>query len=371
MSKICGIVAEYNPFHNGHQYHMAESRKISGAGDVIVVMSGNFVQRGEPAIVDKFIRARMALLGGADMVLELPVGFSTASAEGFSFSAVYILGKTGMVTDLCFGAEAPNLECLQTIAHHLVNETEDFKAKLKAGLAKGVSFPKARADALKEILPYSENIINSPNNILAIEYLKALKKFNFDITPHAVPRKGANHHDDALIGKFASATALRKEILSGNLANLVDFMPMFSFDLLGGEPFNQIDNFSMIFHHNAQGSALEKHSADCYKITDVIANAKTKNITYTALKRLALSTVLGITPPKLPQYIRVLGFRREKSYLLSQLQTSAELPVITNLKNAPPELISDEVYATRMYWLGLKPQNITARNELSSPMVII
>ena len=148
-------------------------------------------------------------------------------------------------------------------------------------------------------------------------------------------------------------------------------MPRSSFDLLEGEPFNQMDNFSMIFHYNAQGSALEKHAADRYKITDVIANAKTKNIAHTALKRLALKIVLGITPPNLPQYIRVLGFRRDKSYLVSQLQSLAKLPVITNLKNAPPELIADEVHATRMYWLGLKPQNITARNELSSQMVII
>ncbi|MCL2620693.1 MAG: nucleotidyltransferase family protein [Defluviitaleaceae bacterium] len=371
MSRVCGIVAEYNPFHNGHKHHISMAREVSGADDVVVVMSGNFVQRGEPAIVDKFVRTRMALLGGADMVLELPVGFSTASAETFSSGAVYILGKTGMVTDLCFGAETPNLQDLQVIVRHLVNESESFKTTLKANLNQGVSFPKARAAALKEILPQSESVINSPNNILSIEYLKALEKFGFDIKPHPVGRKGVNHHDTAPAGKFASATALRKEILVGKLQNISDFIPQSSIDLLDGEPFNQIDNFSAVFHYNVQGNPLEKHAENHYKISDVITAAKTKNITHTALKRLVLNVVLGIKSPQTPQYIRVLGFRRDKSFLVSELQRKATLPVITNLKNAPLNLIADELQATHLYWLALRPQGTHPRNELSAQMIII
>lgn len=371
MKRVCGIIAEYNPFHNGHKHHIQVARKVSGAQDVVVVMSGNFVQRGEPAIVDKFVRTRMALLGGADMVLELPVGFSTASAEGFSFGAVYILGKTGIVTDLCFGAETPNLQGLQAIAQCLANESEGFKTTLKANLAKGVNFPKARAQALKEILPESENIINTPNNILAIEYLKALAKLGLNIKPYPVARKNANHHDTTLAGRFASATTLRKEILMGNLHNLKDFMPPMSMDLLTQEPFNQIDNFSTIFHYNVPGSPLEKHAEKHYKISHVIKATKTKNITHSALKRLALRVVLEVQTPPTPQYIRVLGFRREKSFLMSYLEKNATLPVITNLKNAPPNLIGDELEASRLYWLALKPEGIRPRKELSAPMVII
>ncbi|MCL2855031.1 MAG: nucleotidyltransferase family protein [Defluviitaleaceae bacterium] len=378
MSRICGIVAEYNPFHNGHKHHIAAARQVSDADHIIAVMSGNFVQRGEPAIVDKFTRTRMALLGGADLVLELPVGFATASAEGFASAAVYILGKTGLVTDLCFGAETHDLQSLQAITHILVDEPDDFKTTLRAGLAQGDSFPKARAGAVKQILPHGADIISRPNNILAIEYLKALAKFGFNITPHPVPRKGANHHDGGLDGQFASATALRREILAGNLEDLISFLPASSLDLLRGQPFNQIDNFSTIFHYNynVKGSTLEKAAENHYPISQVVAAAKTKNITHTALKRKALSIVLDLaTLLSKPQYIRILGFRRDKAHLIGQLEKTAGLPVITNLKNAPKDLrglgLDKEIEATRLYWLALKPQNIHGKSELSAPMIII
>ncbi|MDR2167605.1 MAG: nucleotidyltransferase family protein, partial [Clostridiales bacterium] len=222
MNKTCGIIAEYNPFHNGHKFHLEAAKRESSAENIVVVMSGNFVQRGEPAIICKFVRARAALLGGADIVLELPINFATASAEGFARGAVYILEKSGIIDALAFGCENNDLGILSEIANFLVNETEDFKAALRANLRQGKSFPVARAAALEQ---FSQEVLVAPNNILAIEYLKALRKFNSAIVPFGVARKGVGHHGKELVGSFASASALRREILAGNVDSLAAFMP--------------------------------------------------------------------------------------------------------------------------------------------------
>ncbi|MCL2350768.1 MAG: nucleotidyltransferase family protein [Defluviitaleaceae bacterium] len=385
-NKICGIVAEYNPFHNGHAYHLAQSRLVSGAGFVVVVLSGNFVQRGEPAITHKFSRTRAALLGGADLVLELPVNFATSSAEGFASGAVQILAKTGIVTDICFGAETTDLQILKKIASALVNETPEFKAFLKQGLAKGFSFPRARAAALEQtfdnIISYIDKIVNSPNNILGIEYLKALKRLGSDIIPHAIARKGAQHHDTTPSGIYASATSLRREILADNMKILENLMPRDSFELLlkerGEGAINQMDNFSGFFHYLlASGQAdtnpqLRRAAQNHYNLLDVINAAKAKNITHTALKRAALRTVLNLHDYDAPQYIRVLGFKRDSAHLLREMEKKADLPIITNLKNAPPsDMLAQEINSTQLYWLALKHLGVAERREMSAPMVIV
>ncbi|MCL2170415.1 MAG: nucleotidyltransferase family protein, partial [Defluviitaleaceae bacterium] len=305
------------------------------------------------------------------------VGFATSSAEGFATGAAYILAKTGIVDSLCFGAETANMAGLKEIAHYLAHETGDYKRALKEGVAKGLSFPRARAAALSLKFPNANEVINSPNNILATEYLKAIKRHSLPLEPFLVQRTGADHHGQALTGAFASASALRAQIHAGNIDVLAPFMPPESLELLKSEHaagrINHLDNLSPFLHYllmNSENSPLKKAAKNNYLITDIIKEAKTKNITLASLRRKALHTILRPAPPALPAYIRVLGFNREKSHLISKLHTSSALPLITNAKHAK-ELLAEEIKTTKFYWLSLKHKNIDEKNELSTPIVLV
>lgn len=226
--KITGVIAEYNPFHNGHLFQFEQIRRLTGADYIIVAMSGDFVQRGEPAIYDKYTRASMALRCGADLVLELPAVFATSSAEDFASCGVALLDHLGVVNQLCFGSECGDLAPLQAIAELLCEESEDFSAELQTRLKQGLPFPAARAAALAamtepitETMAASansaespEDLLASPNNILAVEYLKALRRRQSRIEPFTILREGQAYHDSSHpdSGICASASALRHAI---------------------------------------------------------------------------------------------------------------------------------------------------------------
>jgi len=377
MDKVCGIITEYNPFHNGHLFHFEQSKKITGADAVIAVMSGNFVQRGEPAIVGKFARTRMALLCGVDMVLELPVVYATASAEGFAAAACRLLAATNIVDSICFGSEVGEIEPLWAIARHLCNESADFKRILRDNLARGASFPAARAAALKSTFGSDAKIINTPNNILGVEYLKAIINHRLPLAAYTIKRQGATHNSDDFLVGSASAGAIRKFIQQGgDMDKLSPLMPKASFDIFRDEPPNCLDNFSPFFHyalHNAPtgiSSRLIAAAKQHYLISDVLAAAKTKNVTHSALQRAVVRLVLNIRNNPLDiTYIRVLGFRREKESLLRHLHALAALPVITNIKYAR-EMLEMEIDASKIYRLGLKANGVSEINELAVPMVI-
>ena len=211
--RISSIISEYNPFHEGHKYHMENAKKITNSDYTIVIMSGDFTQRGTPAIIDKYARARQALYNGADLVLELPVCFATASAEGFSFGAVSILDKLGVVDSLVFGSESGDIDRIKNVADFLANEPTEYQERLQFFLKQGLSFPKARACVLGELFPDLDgHFLSSSNNILGIEYCRALKYFNSSITPMTITRKDNLYNDEELteVGKLSSATAIRK-----------------------------------------------------------------------------------------------------------------------------------------------------------------
>lgn len=221
--KVIGIIAEYNPFHNGHAYQIAEIRKRTGADYIVVAMSGDFVQRGTPAIIDKYTRTNMALSCGADLILELPTLWATASAEDFAMAGVTLFDKMGCVDGICFGAETDNLDLLSSLADILANEPEDYRELLSSYIKEGLTFPAARAKALVNHLTASSradelckadaqisteaisSIINEPNNILAIEYLKALKRRHSSLKPYLIKREGAGYHDATI---YDNMTAL-------------------------------------------------------------------------------------------------------------------------------------------------------------------
>ena len=241
--KTVGIITEYNPFHNGHRYQIRKARELTGADFVVTAMSGDFVQRGEPALFDKYTRTAMALEGGADLVLELPVRFATSSAEDFAACGVALLDRLGVVDHLCFGSELGRLDVLEQTADILVAEPDGFREELRKCLAAGYSYPRAREMALMKVMEAGErrsddNMLSSPNNILGIEYLKALKRRDSRIQPLTIRRKGQGYHETALPeeskAQFPSASALRKAcqdaFVSGTFSHET-WVPVFPDDL--------------------------------------------------------------------------------------------------------------------------------------------
>ena len=210
--KVTGIIAEYNPFHQGHAYHLARARELTGADRLLVVMGGNFMQRGEPAIVDKYARAEMALKNGADLVLELPAAAATGSAEYFAEGAVELLDASGVVDALCFGSELGKLAPLEKAAALLLEEPEEYRQLLREELKRGKNFPEAREIALSAFFPERE-LLSAPNNILAIEYLKALKRRKSSIEAVTIPRLGNYHGNDS--GQVPQGTDSSESVSSG------------------------------------------------------------------------------------------------------------------------------------------------------------
>jgi len=372
--KITGIIAEYNPFHNGHLYHLNNSRRITGSDYIIVVMSGDFMQRGTPAIINKYQRARMALACGADLVLELPAAYSCSSAEFFAQGGVSLLHNLGCVDHLVFGSETDDLQSLSTIAHLLACEPSDFQQLLKKHLSQGLTFPQARAAALNEYIPESDpEFFSTPNNILGIEYLKALYRLNSPIKAHCLKRQGKGYHDPSLEDPFAfaSATGIRQSLEQNNcIDNLSVSIPDIVFDIL--KDFSQSkhllteEDFSELIHYKllmAKGtydyytdvtpelaSRIEKYLPEYQNLASFTDLLKSRNYTRTRISRCLMHILLenrkddfigfsGI--PKVP-YARILGFRKDSSALLSEIRQHSAIPMITKVADA--QKVLDEWY---------------------------
>ena len=401
--KTAGIIAEYNPFHNGHQYQIQTVRQLTRADFVIVAMSGDFLQRGVPAIADKYTRTRMALLGGADLVLELPAVWATSSAEYFAAGGVQLLGKTGVVDTLCYGCETPEKELMQAIVKVLFQNASDYQALVSSGIKQGKTFPAARSRALCSLLPsFSPDAVSSflasPNNILALEYEKAIARWNSMNGTHdralagtPVQRVGEGYHSTKTNVTFASATAIRKALLppAGNEdgqnhfadrskgtdnydSGLSQMLPETSAALLATlakqHLFLDTDAFSSSLYTRLWALQSEGYAdfADCgmdlsRRITQQLEHflsfsqfaglLKSKNMTYTRICRALLHILLGIRqedyatlwqPDGVP-YLRVLGFRKDSSALLSAIKKEASVPLITKVADAS-RLLSDAAY---------------------------
>ncbi|NJD04634.1 MAG: nucleotidyltransferase [Ruminiclostridium sp.] len=363
---VLGIVSEYNPFHNGHKYHLELSKELCGADSVVCVMSGNFIQRGEPAIVDKWARTEMALASGADLVIELPVVYAVSSAEFFAYGAVRILDSIGITDFICFGSEAGSIDELLLIADILNAEPDEYKASLKDFLAGGLSFPAARESALISYLEAaghkSENMsemIKSSNNILAIEYIKAIKKIGSKIKPQIIRRIANTYNSDMLGGTISSATAIRKHLLSGaHTDSLAAVLPAQSLDILQREFKSGRGPVFSAHFSNIILSALRRMSIEetarlpfiaeglenrvktatdnSGSLDELIEGISTRRYTRTRIQRCLFTILTGLKKQELmqfnafggPQYIRVLGFNSKGRRLLSRINSQAYLPVI-------------------------------------------
>lgn len=375
--KVSGIIAEYNPFHNGHAYHLAQTRRSLESDYIIVVMSGNYVQRGAPTIIDKYSRAQMALKCGADLVLELPVCFSSASAEYFAFGGCAVLDKLGVVDNICFGTEtldnspdgkAVLVEEFSKIADLLLNEPDEYKAILKEGLKSGLSNAAARAKGVEEILGKKYlDILETSNNILAVEYIKSLKKLGSSIVPVPVARKMTAHNDALIKSGYSSATAIRNAVFNKySLSSLASTLPEDAYNILLEQYLVSFpvfrDDFSSVFGSillNANGAGdltkyfgvsedlanrMIKHKNEYRSFSSFRDIVYARNITKATVSRAMLHISLGILEEDMKKLyntdslsaVKMLGFRKEAQPLLSQIKQSGSIRLVSKLADYTP-----------------------------------
>lgn len=411
LSPVVGIVSEYNPFHLGHEYHLKNARQITHASACVCVMSSNFVQRGEPSIVSKWARAEMALRSGADLVIELPSALSCSSAEYFASGAVKILDSLGIVDYLCFGSEEGDLKQLEKAADILAFESDEFKKLLKENLNMGLSFAVSRQKALEMSgimtgTEKSENngadahkVIEKPNNILGIEYIKAVKRMGSSIKPVTLERKGEGYNSLQKAVSFSSATAIRKHILEVSTQEsklrvsddlfLKGNLPKSSLDIFASEVSNGrgpvfAEAFESILVYLLRSSCgnvlsqlpymgeglenrLKQAALQSVSIHEMVSSVVTSRYPASRIKRILMSLLTGMTHEFLEelkdngyaQYVRILGFNDTGRKFLSSIKKKAELPIITKAANFSKllnplarKLFEHEVRASDAYALG-------------------
>ncbi len=359
---VTGVIAEYNPFHNGHLHQLAHAKDATGADYMIVVMSGDYTQRGEPALMSKYDRARMALESGADLVIELPVAFATGSAEYFAKGAVSILKHLGVVDHIAFGSECGDIEALTALADILLHETPQYQSLLRSYLKSGLSYPQARMNALETLYPEFPNlneILSSPNNILGIEYIKALRLFDSAIRPYTEVRVGSSYHAKRLSESYSSALSIRQSIENDcTLLMIQNQVPPQVFRILQRKsgrtyPISPDDysamlqykliterrhGYSQFYDVSEEFGDRVSNLLDTYTgFQDFSFALKTKDMTYTRVCRSLLHILLNIRQSDVnafceagyAQYIRILGFREDAAPLLGEIASRASIPVIT------------------------------------------
>lgn len=435
-----GIIAEYNPFHNGHAYQIQKARELSGADYCVVVMSGDFVQRGAPAIFDKYTRTKMALLSGADLVLEIPPVFAASSAEDFSACGVSMLDRLGVVSHLCFGSECGDIDILRSLADILYREPEEFSRLMKEYLKQGNTYPQARAMALADFFkednrnqfPDFDDVLSSPNNILGIEYCKAIQKRNSSLIPVTIKRQGKDYHDmeladhsDAVSGNctalcppfagdtcsfaFSSASAIRKAVKetgSGISSSLKSQVPPAVWELMAETTPMFLDDFSALLSYRLL--ELHRHQIPFERFGDVsselavridrqlldfasfenrIQALKTRQYTYTRISRCLLHILLHMTEEDIRfrkqhdylSYIRVLGFRKDAAGLLKAIKKASAMPFITKTADASRILDSDsyqeflsDLFCSHIYQSAAEQKSgILRKNEYTQSVILV
>ena len=392
--KVAGIVAEYNPFHNGHKFQI-DTLKKQGFSHIVTAMSGNFVQRGDAAIVDKWARAQIALENGVDLVLEIPTAYCLSPAEKYCGAAVEVLHQTGTIDNLCFGSESGDLSVISKLSKILSSEEIDDEIKRYLKISK--NYIEARERAVSNL--YGDEyltVLKNPNDILGIEYLRALENLKSDIKPLAIKREGVGHNDNNSNGIFASASAIREMIKSGEIYD--SFLPKSATLLLNSrenkllfpaflqkgeriilsklrglskEDFERLQDVSEGLHNRLYDAVRNAQSLE-----DLYVLAKTKRYTLARIRRLILNISLGIFDYEKPPYIRVLGFSENGKELLSKMKQTASLPIVTSYAEAKKldekskEYFEREAEFTDFYTM-LTPKISPAGLEFSKSIVKI
>ena len=392
MNGILGIISEYNPFHNGHLLHLQDSKKLTHTDFTIAVMSGNFVQRGDTSIVDKWTKTEMALKAGVDLVIELPTLYAISSAENFAEGAIKILNGLGVVDYVSFGSEIGEISPLNDVAQVLYKEPKEFSALIANQLRSGLSYPKARELAIQMYFGSSQkytDILQNPNNILGIEYLKALKKYKSPIRPITLKRKYSDYNSADVKSGIASATAIRTMLQNNKNVHYV--VPYETYDLLedkkkSGQIIPSLSIFSKEIMYSLRKMTLSEIANlpdvseglenkiktavnTSNNLEELISKIKSKRYTQSRIQRILLYALLNISEKdmnmsrKQMPYIRVLGFNKHGKKIISAIANhNPKLQIIVSVKkfmenNSDRHLhtmMSKDIFATNVYTLGYK-----------------
>lgn len=408
---VTGLITEYNPFHNGHLFHLKKARETAGADYTAVVMSGSFVQRGAPAVFDKYSRTRAALLSGADLVFEMPAPFSTASAREFASYAVALFTALGAVDSICFGSECGEIEPILHTARLLNEESEPFKKRLQDFLKEGKTFPEARSAALAEEGEEAAKLLSTPNNILGVEYCQAVLRQRSPLSCFTIKREGKGYHDPSLDGVLGSALAVRQALQSGTDVQALRFLlPDPSFDSVCRSIPVFLDDFSGLLNYRLLteqeperyaeirpelAARIKKLAPGFASFDQRIKELKSRQLTYTGVSRGLIHLILGIEQRQMDlfkeagfaPYARILGFRKSAAPLLRRIKENSSIPVISKLAGAEKRLdpagaamLACEIQSSHLYqnvrcekaasgaFLG---RTAVFQNEYTQPVLIL
>lgn len=408
---VTGLITEYNPFHNGHLFHLKKARETAGADYTAVVMSGSFVQRGAPAVFDKYSRTRAALLSGADLVFEMPAPFSTASAREFASYAVALFTALGAVDSICFGSECGKIEPILHTARLLNEESEPFKKRLQDFLKEGKTFPEARSAALAEEGAEAAKLLSTPNNILGVEYCQAVLRQRSPLSCFTIKREGKGYHDPSLDGVLGSALAVRQALQSGTDVQALRFLlPDPSFDSVCRSIPVFLDDFSGLLNYRLLteqeperyaeirpelAARIKKLAPGFASFDQRIKELKSRQLTYTGVSRGLIHLILGIEQRQMDlfkeagfaPYARILGFRKSAAPLLRRIKENSSIPVISKLAGAEKRLdpagaamLACEIQSSHLYQnvrcekaaSGAFPgRTAVFQNEYTQPVLIL
>ncbi|MBR3282827.1 MAG: nucleotidyltransferase [Ruminococcus sp.] len=381
--KITGIICEYNPFHNGHLYHIRETRN-NGATHIVAVMSGNFVQRGDTAIMDKIDRARLAVRSGADLVIELPVQYCLSSAESFARGAVYLLDSLGPVQELSFGSECGDVEKLRKALDTVEKTAREHEEEIRQIMEKGYTYPRALSSVIKGSDPETADIISSPNNLLAIEYMRALREFSSEMEPFTIKRMYTPHDGADTVNGFASASFIREQLLAdnnadeigeyttsiwrdavneavrnGNIASLsrLERIMLYKLRSTTAEEIARISDVGQGLENRIYGARMAG------SLDELLFTVKTKRYTMARIRRIMLALLIGITKEdmkQLPPYGRILAFNERGREILSQAKNKTKIPYassiakLSQLNDTAERFAELEIRASDLYGLALE-----------------
>ncbi|WLR52230.1 nucleotidyltransferase [Bacillus tianshenii] len=399
----CGVIVEYNPFHNGHAYHLQEAKRVSDADVMVAVMSGNFLQRGEPAIISKWARTRAALASGVDIVIELPYAFAVQKADRFAYGAVSLLDAL-YVDSFCFGSEHGEIEPFVETASFLEKHQNEINAELKKALKEGVSFPTAASNAYETFFGNTLPLdIHAPNNILGLSYVRAAQQRHTAMKPLTIKRTGSNYHDEQFSGNIASATSVRKQIFEhhADIDDLVHVLPQATVQQLASyrHTYGMLHNWEAYFQflkyrlltmsHSELSEIAEVEEGLEYRLKDAIKSAKTfhefiqrvktKRYTWTRLQRLCINVLTHTTKGTLeavgtsPAYIRLLGMNELGQAYLRRVKKELPLPLVAKLSAYSHPQLDLDIRAADTYAMCLQEPFRTdaIQREFSNPPVRI
>jgi predicted nucleotidyltransferase len=404
IMQACGLVVEYNPFHNGHAYHIQEARKASDADCIIAVMSGDFLQRGEPAIIDKFSRAKAALLSGVDIVIELPFAFAVQSSDLFAKGAIHTLHEIG-VSSICFGSESGNASDFTNSYEYLKGSEALYRTILKAELAKGLSFPEASRHAYQEIGLSEDNMdLTKPNNILGYSYVKTILKNEYKIEPLTIKRTNSGYHDEAITGSIASATSIRKALNEHNtitnqvahaiptstIEQLTEYKSESGqwhtwehyFDLLQYRVMTMTTGELANIHGVEEGleHRIKKTAMHARSFHEWVEAVKTKRYTWTRLQRIFVFILANVKKEEIVSlvsnhrvpYVRLLGLTKNGQAYLNKAKKQMNVPLVSKLSRQDNPLLQLEERASNAYYSILTPaiRHKLKKQELMPPLLI-